>query len=184
MADTLQCKHCGEMNDSTTATCLNCHTPLTAYGGQVGQEENYVTRSDKQIEALAQRPPLVAAMTVFNVLFALVVPLWSTIAAWTTRPKVNEEGTNAIQSAAGTLVPIVYTLTLLPVAVILCIVAYFTWTQRLWAWTANAVVLGGMALLAALLRGFSFSTLIWMGISGVFAYLWFQKPVKAWFALD
>ena len=184
MADTLQCKRCGEMNPLTTATCLNCHTPLTAYGGQVGQEENYVTRSDEQLEALEQRPPLVAAMTAFNVLFALAVPVWSTISAWSARPKVNEEGTNAIQSAAGTLVPIVYTLTLLPVAVVLCVISYFTWTQRPWAWTANAIVLGGMALLAILLRGLALSTLLWIGIIGIFAYLWFQKPVKAWFALD
>ena len=184
MADTVQCKHCGEMNDTTTATCRNCHTPLTAYGGQVGQAENYVTRSDMQIEALDQRPPLVIAMTVFNVLFALAVPLWSTIAAWHGRPKVNEEGTNAIQSAAGTIVPIVYTLTLLPVAVALCIVAYFTWTQRPWAWTANAIVLGGMGLLALVLHGFTLPAFLWVGIIAAFAYFWFQSAVRAWFALD
>ena len=184
MPDTLQCKHCGEINDNTMATCANCHTPLTAYGGQVGQEENYVTRSNQQLQALEQRPSIVTAMTVFDTLYALAVPLWSVIGAWTTRPKVNEEGTNAIQSAAGTLVPIVYTLTLLPIAIILCIVAYFTWTQRVWAWTANAVVLVGMALLPFLLHGFTLATIVWIAIAAVFAYFWFQKPVKAWFALD
>lgn len=184
MADTIQCKHCGEINNVGAATCANCHTPLTAYGGQVGQEEHYTTRSDAQLQALEQRPPIVVGVMVFNVLFALAVPLWSVITAWTTRPKVNAEGTNAIQSATGTIVPIVYTLTLLPVAAVLCIIAYFTWTQRSWAWTANAVVLGGIALLAFLLHGFAVMTFLWIAFAGGFAYFWFQKPVKAWFALE
>jgi hypothetical protein len=182
--DTIQCKHCGVVNDVGNAICANCKRPLTAYGGQVGQEENFERRLSAQVEALEERPPVVTAITVFHLLFALAVPLWTVIAAWSAQPHVNAEGTNTVQSAAGTFVSILQTITLLPVAIAFCLLAYFTWTQRTWAWTANAIMLGLLVLLALILHGFALTTFIWAGLAGGFAYFWFQKPIKAWFGLD
>ena len=182
--DTIQCKECGVVNGVGNAVCVNCHRPLTAYGAQIGQEENYAPRLSTQVEALEERPPVVAAIAVFHVLFALAVPLWTVIATWTARPRVNDEGTNAIQSAAGTFVSILQTITLLPVAIALCLLAYFTWTQRTWAWMANAIVLGLLVLLTFILHRFAPVTFIWAGLAGGFAYFWFQKPIKAWFGLE
>lgn len=181
--NTIQCKHCGDSNDIGNAICANCLTPLTAFGGQVGQANNFDGKLAAQVAALDERPPIVTVMTIFSVLFALTVPVWSVIKAWTARPHVNEEGTNVIQAATGTLVPLFQTVILLPVAIALCIIAYFTWTQRPWAWTANVVILGLIVLIAVVLYGLSLPTFFWLIVAGVVAFLWYRQPVKAWFAL-
>ena len=180
---TIQCKHCGDSNDIGNAICANCMTPLTAFGGQVGQANNFDSQLTAQLAALDERPPVIAVMTVFSVLFALVVPIWSVIKAWRVQPHVNEDGTNGIQAATGILVPLFQTVILLPIAIALCTIAYFTWTQRPWAWTANVVILGLITLIVVVLYGLSLPTFFWLTVAGVVAYLWYRQPVKAWFAL-
>ena len=180
---TVKCSHCGDLNEVGNAICKNCLTPLTAYGGQVGQARNFDGKLAAQVAALDERPPIVIAMTIFSVAFALLVPLWSVVKAWRAQPHVNEEGTNAIQAATGILVPLFQTVVFLPIAIALCVIAYFTWTQRPWAWTANVVILGLIAVLAVVSYGLSLPAFVWIGVAGIVACLWYQQPVRAWFAL-
>lgn len=180
---TIQCKHCGEVNDTGTSICVNCLTPLTAYGGQVGQAQDYEAKLATQVAALDQRPPVIAAAVIFELLYALAVPLWTVIGSWTAKPQVNEEGTNYLQASSGALVPIFQTLFLVPVAIALCVVAFFTWSQRDWAWKANHVVFGVIALTPILLHGFAPATWFWIVLVLVFEVLWNQHAVKEWFGL-
>ncbi len=180
----IHCQHCGTANDVGNAACANCQRPFTAYAGQIGQAENYEGKLAGQVAALDTRPPGVRALSVLCVLYAVVGPLCGIIAAWSRRTRVNADGTNAVQAAAGIVVPIFQTVLLLPAAIALCVVAYFAWTQRPWAWTAGAVALAAIALLSLILDGLTFTAFYWSALAGAVAWKWCQYPVKAWFALD
>ncbi len=180
----VHCQHCGTANDAGNAACVNCQRPFTAYAGQIGQVENYEGKLAGQVAALESRPVAVTALSALCLLFALAGPLWSVIAAWSGRTRVNADGTNAIQAATGIVVPIFQSVLLLPAAIALCMIAYFAWTQRPWAWTAGAATLGIIALLALILHGLTFVTFFWIILAAGIAYGWFQQPVKAWFALE
>lgn len=181
---TIQCKHCGEMNDTTTSVCINCNTPLTAYGGQLGQEENFTRKLSTQISALDHRPRIVDGAVVFQALWALAVPLWTVVRVWATRPQVNEEGTNGIQAAGGIFASIIQSFLLVPLALGILFVAYSTWTQKEWAWKANHAVFAVIAVTPILLQGFVPATWFWIVLVVVFEILWNRSGVKAWFALE
>jgi hypothetical protein len=163
--------------------CENCNTPLTAYGGQVGQEENFKRRLATQVSALDVRPPAVIAMVVFYLLFTLFWPLRGVVSAFAARPHLNSEGTNYIGAAFGTLGPIFACVTLLPIAVLLCGLAYFTWAQRPWTWMAGLVGLGVAVVVTALQNGLGALTILIGIVAVTIAVFWTQARTRAWFGL-
>jgi len=184
MADTRQCPNCGTANPVGNALCSNCHTPFTAYAGQI-TGERYQGKLAGQVSDLETRPPGVIGMAVFNVLLALFWPLWRVIAAFAAKQTTNAEGTNYLQSAFGTIGPMLLAAFLIPVAIALGILAWATWTQRTWTWNVNAVVLGIFGVVAL----FQFPAAhavacLKLAVVVVLGFLWFQAKTKAWFGLS
>ena len=181
--ETRQCPHCGTVNDIANALCERCKTPLTAYAGQLTGEA-YQGRLAGQVALLERQPPVVIAMAIFNVLFAVFWPLATVMRSFQATPHVNEEGTNYAAAAFTTIGPILSAILLVPIALAILVLAWATWAQRTWAWTVNAFFLGGIALLAIL----KFSTshtlaFIYAGLACGLAYFWFQQKTKAWYGL-
>ncbi|HLK58991.1 MAG TPA: hypothetical protein VKU00_20695 [Chthonomonadaceae bacterium] len=182
MPDTIQCPNCGEVNDAGNAVCKNCHSPFTAYGGQL-TGERYQGRLAEQASATQGHPPIVMVIAAFNLAFALFV-LGLAVRHFQDRPTINEEGSNAINVATSTFGAIVWAIFLVPLALALIGLAVATWTQRTWTWTANAVGVGVFAFLC--LFAFGFSTVpkvICVGIALILGVLWFLPKTKAWFGL-
>jgi hypothetical protein len=171
------------LNEEGRALCANCQTPLTAYAGQLRDApESSGGKLAAQVAHLNTRPPIIGAMALFDVLFALFWPLAFVVGAFAARQQVNGEGTNYIFAAIGTVGPALAALVLIPAALALCALAWATWTQRPSAWIGNAYTLGAFALLA--LRKFPnapIMSLVWIGVAGVLAYVWFRPETKAWF---
>lgn len=185
MSETIQCPHCGEINDSGRARCINCQTPLTAYGGQLDRApEEQRKKLAEQVARLETRPPIVAAMTLFNTLFAIFWPLAYAIGSFMSRPKTSGDNSNYLGAAFGSIGAFLVALIFVPIAIALFGLAWGTWTQKSWAWTANAAFLCAFAVLAFLrfhvnhLLGF-----IWLGLDGAFAYYWFKPQIKEWFGV-
>lgn len=182
--NTRLCQECGTPNDIGRSVCINCGRPLTAYGSQLGQPENYQGKLNAQVAALETRPLAVTALTGFYGLMVLIGPLWAIVSAFSARPHLNVEGTNATAAAVGTIGPILSVLTMLPLAVGLGIMAWATWTQRTWAWTGGLIVLGLFGVVTILHNGLlTVPTVFWLVVAGVLTALWIQKPVKAWYGL-
>jgi hypothetical protein len=180
---TRQCPNCGAANSIDSALCENCRAPLTAYAGQLtGQGESAQGRLAGQVAQLETRPPGVVAMTVFDVLFAGFWPLRSVAGAFLAKPRLNAEGTNYLGAAFGTVGPVLAAIVLIPLALALFGLAWMTWTQRPWTWTANLAALGLFALLALL--HFSPLSVVWLAAAGALAYLWFRPETKAWFGFS
>ena len=182
--ETRTCPHCGQLTDASLAICENCNSALTAYGGQVGQEERFERRLAGQVSALETRPPAVIAMVVFDLLFALLWPLRSIVNAFAVRPHLNAENTNYLAAAFGTLGPIFACVTLLPIAVLLCGLAYFTWTQRPWTWMVGLVVLGAAVVVSGMQGGFGMVTILMLLLAGGIAAFWTDRRTRAWYGLS
>lgn len=183
MIDTKTCPHCGEANDPGRATCVNCGTPLTAYGGQVGQNDNFERKLAAQVKALDTRPLVVSAMAIFQLLFALFWPVAVVMASFAAQPHTNAEGTNYLAAAFGAIGPFFVSITMLPVAVLLCFLAYASWTQRPWAWSV-ALGVPALAVMVAYVRyGFGLWLFVWGGAAVVLTYLWLQSRTKNWYGL-
>lgn len=183
MTDTKICPHCGEANDPGRAVCENCGTPLTAYGGQVGEEQNFERKLAAQVTALETRPAAVNAMVLFQLLFVLLWPVAVVMASFAARPHTNAEGTNYIASAVGALGPFFTSITMLPMALLLCFLAYATLTQKTWAWMADLGVPAIAVIVALVLRWNPLLLLLW-GIAAVaLTYLWLQPRTKHWYGL-
>lgn len=181
---TVTCSRCGTVNDIGNAVCANCMVPLTRYGGQVGQEENFDRRLTAQVAKLETRPMPVNVMTGFSLFFALFWPLLGIIHAFSARPAVNAEGTNGIQSAVGTIVPIATTVVFLPLVVALGFLAYATWKQTPWAYNANFVMLIAFALVVVLMGGLHMASLFWIAVAIALGIGWNRADVRAWYGLN
>src|SRR5262245_57107942 len=106
-SETQQCPHCGTPNEIGLARCANCQSPLTAYAGQVtGLGEAEQGRLAEKVKLLNTRPPVIGAMTGFDIFVALFWPLAAVVHAFAVRPTVNAEGTNYIGAAVGSIGPI------------------------------------------------------------------------------
>ncbi|MCS6775831.1 MAG: hypothetical protein RMJ43_02710 [Chloroherpetonaceae bacterium] len=180
-----QCAHCGTLNTTGAALCVNCHMPLTAYGGQVtGLETASTGRLAERVQALIHRPPVIYWAAGFNLFIALFWPVAALIRTFISRPQVNEEGTNYIVAALGAMGPVFATVLLLPLALLLLAVAWGIGTQQPWAWRANIAVLAGFALFMLTRVGTAPISLVWLAVAGVIAFFWLQPRTRAWFALD
>ncbi len=182
--DTGQCPNCGHVNDVGRATCANCQLPLTAYAGQIPDFDSQQGKLAQQVAQLNVRPPIIQAMALFNLLFALLWPLAYVAYGFLARPHLNAESTNYIGTAVSAVGPILAALVLIPIGLALFALAWATWTQRPWAWTANAAGLAAFALLALL----KFATapimaFIWVGLACGLAYYWFRPETKSWFGM-
>jgi hypothetical protein len=178
----MRCPNCNTLNDEGAALCENCAEPLTAYGGQITGMVSEETR--EKIERLSVRPPVVPVMAALDALAAFVWPFAAAWAAFAHRTVANAAGTNYIGAAFGSLGAVFTAAVMIPLGVALLVIAWATWTQRPWAWIANAVVL----VLAALLAFFAFpsapvSALLRIGLAGALAYFWFQPDTKDWYGM-
>lgn len=176
----MRCKECGEDNDEGVAFCARCNTPFTAYGGQVTGMVSEATLA--KAARLALRPPIIPFMAALDVLTAVFGPFAITLARSSARPVANAEGTNYVGVAFGALGAVFTAALLIPLGLVLLVTAWATWTQRTWAWTANAALLA-LSLVAALLA-FSASpaeALVRIALSGAVAYFWFKPETKEWY---
>ncbi len=183
ISDTRQCPHCGVVNASSRALCINCQSPLTAYAGEL-QGESYQGKLAEQAAHAEIKPWAVTAMAVCDVLFAVFWPIAFVIGAYTARAHVNVEGTNYAAAAFGSLVPLFYALTLLPIAALLCFVAWGAWAQRTWAWAANAWTIGAFVFVVFIYHRVSFLTFICVCLAGGLAYAWYLPRTRAWFGIS
>jgi hypothetical protein len=183
MNATKKCPNCGLDNDIGRSICANCTTPLTEYGKQVGMEADFERRLTKQVEALDRRPPIVTAMAILTALLSL--PLFGdVIGQFQHVAKPDPENVNAISSAFTALGPIFHTVILVPLAIALLVLAFFTWTQRPWTWMVNLVVLGLASLVVLMNFHLHLPAILWLLMAGAFAYFWTRSETKAWFGLD
>ncbi len=180
--ETRQCPNCGLDNSIDRALCVSCLTPLTQYAGDLDGQGTSNGVLAAQVAALEVRPPVVAAMTVFNALFAVFWPLTFVMGAFVARQKVNAAGTNYLGAALGAVGPVLAALILLPVALGLGVLAWATWTRQQWAWNMNAGVLGLFGLLALFRFGSApILAFLYLGLACGLAFYWFKPVTKAWF---
>lgn len=182
---TQQCPHCGTPNEIGLARCANCQSPLTAYAGQItGLGESARGRLSEHVQQLDVRPPVIGAMTIFNILVALFWPLASVIGAFQARPVLKADGTNYIGAAIGTIGPFFTAILCIPLALALLGIAWGTWTQQPWAWKANgAAVIGFLLFTLTPMTGAPLK-ILWLAVAGALAYLWFAPRTKAWFGMN
>lgn len=179
----MRCPRCDFDNDEGRAVCLHCATPLTAYAGQVTGVVSEETRT--KAARLALRPPIVSLMAVLDVLAAIFGPFAMLAVKFSARATLNNEGTNYIGAALGAVGIAAAAALLIPLGLLLLFLAWSTWTQRPWAWTANAVLLGLSALLAVLVFPTSpAQALVRIALSGAVAFFWFQSRTKAWYGMQ
>jgi hypothetical protein len=184
MPDNILCPHCGTDNEKGRSFCVNCQQPFTAYCAQL-TGETYQGKLAEKAARLEGRPPVVAAMALFDLLFAVFGPLAFVVGGFLNRQQANSEGTNYIGAAFGGIVVFLWALILIPLALALFGLAWATWTQRPWAWRANAAGLCAIAVFAmATFASRPIMTFIWVGLACGFAYYWFKPEVKGWFAID
>jgi len=178
----MRCPKCDLDNEEGRAVCANCATPLTAYAGQVTGvvSEKTLARAAR----LAIRPPIVGVMAILDVLTAVFGPFAMLAAKFSARTTINTEGTNYIGTAFGAVGVAFAAALLIPLGLLLLILAGATWTQRPWAWTANAALLAASVVLAALLFPNSpGQALLRIALSGAVAYFWFQDDTKEWYGM-
>lgn len=182
--DSRLCPNCGQPTPAARAVCAHCGAPLTAYGGQVGQEENFQRRLATQVEALERRPPAVIASVVFQALFILAWPIAIMVAAWSHRVGLNKDETNYMAAAFGVLGPIMATAVFVPITALLAFVAYATYAQRTWAWTAGAALLVLAPVVSLIRFGFTFWTILWIVAALAIGWFWTRPATRAWFGLN
>lgn len=177
--ETVTCSICGAVNDAGRALCIDCNRPLTAYAEQLDSQQ-HINREEiqRKIASLDTRPPAVLAMTLFYVVFAVFWPLAYVVGAFMSREKVNAEGTNYLSAAFDAIGPFLSAGLLVPFALLLVFLAWATWTQRSWAWTAGLVTLGLFAL-KALQKGVGGA--VWLVVAAVLAFFWFREETKVWY---
>jgi hypothetical protein len=143
---------------------------------------NFERRLSKQVEALDERPPIVHVMAAFTAL--LTLPLFAdVIHQFRHQPQADPENVNAISTAFAALGPIFHTVTLIPLAAALLAVAFFTWTQRPWAWTVNLVIVGITVVVMFTNFHLQLPMFLWLILTGTLAYFWTRPRTKAWYGL-
>lgn len=176
----MRCGACGHDNEDGLAACSNCGLPLTAYGGQATGLAGEAIRA--KLSRLTARPPIVPAMAAFDLLVALLGPVSSLLGRMAARPVTNPEGTNYISSAFGALGVAFAGAVLIPLALALVLIGWGTWTQRAWAWHANAAVLAGLAGMALLGIGVAgFLRVLLLFVCAPALILWLSQNVREWF---
>jgi hypothetical protein len=182
--ETQTCKNCGAVNEIGRSRCIQCSNPLTAYAGQLN-EEPFEGKLAQQVAKLETTPIMVKVMAGFHVFFALFWPLAFAIGSLVTRPKVNEEGTNYLAASFGSIGTIFSVAFMVPAAILLCVVAWGTATQRAWGWQCSFVSLGAFAVLALMKFGTAgVLSFVWLVLAGVGIVFWLKADVKAWYGLD
>lgn len=178
----MRCKVCDTPNEEGRARCQNCDAPLTAYAGQVTGDYNPAT-AEKALQ-LSLRPPIVVVMAVLDGLTAIFGPFWLVAVKFLARPTAGEEGLNYIGAALSAVGVTLLAIFLIPLGLFLLYLAWATWTQRPWAWSANAVLLLVSALLAVLAFASSpIAALTRIGLSASVAFFWFKPETKDWYAI-
>jgi hypothetical protein len=179
-SETIPCPKCGTINDTGAALCKACMTPLTAYGHQLKEPETYQGRLADQISNVNTRPPVVTAMTVLDVVFALFWPLRMVVVSFAHRTTTNAEGTNALAAAFGTVGPILSALLLIPAAIALGVAAWGAWTQRPWAWMVNL----GVLIVFALVNLRPSASALFAVAAIVIGVFWTMPRTKGWYGLS
>lgn len=179
----MRCPECGTDNEESAAICANCVAPLTAYaGGYVAGMASDATLA--KLQRLNYRPPVIPVMAAFDVLVALVGPVWAILGRFMARPEVNSEGTNYAGAAFNAVGIALLAVFMVPLALALWATAFGTITQRAWGWYGSLVVL------AAVLLG-SFTGFLSLGFLKypilvadiVLAIMWLQHSVREWYGL-
>jgi hypothetical protein len=176
----MRCPNCDTANDEGEAICANCAEPLTAYAGQVSGLVDDRTRARAQ--RLAVRPAVVVPMALLDLATAFLWPVATLMGMLRASPTLNAEGTNYMGHAFGALNVALNAAILVPVALALVAIAWGTWTQKSWAWPANAVLLGLLiaSALLSLPAGVLWS-LVRLAVLGAAAYHWFRPAARSWF---
>lgn len=181
ISDTQKCPHCGTPNDSGNAFCENCNTPLTAYGGQIdGSYHSDQGRLAQQVALLGGHPPVVVAVVIFDILFALFWPVAFVIHQYTGAGQVNASGSNYIFAALSMVGPVLFTFTLIPIALACLYLAWATWTQRPWAWLINTGVLAA-ATVVFVMNYPAMKAIVFLILVAGIALFWFRPATKSWF---
>ena len=183
MPDVRLCPHCGEEVDPLRSICDNCSQPLTAYGGQVGMQEEFDRKLQGQVNLLAGRPLWVIWMTVMLVVSTLVWPANSILQAWYGFAHPPGGGANYIVHAVSILVPLFDTAVLLPVGLLLLWLARAVWAQQAWGWRAAALALAVCLFATGEVWGWGVGA-VWAIAGLICLIMWFQKTVRAWYGLS
>jgi hypothetical protein len=182
--DTLQCDHCGTVNDAGRSLCSNCQSPLTAYAGEL-RGENYQGKLAGQVESLHGRPVVVNLMVGFLAFVAIGWPLRAIVVALMRREPLNAESTNYIASAFGAIAPIVTGLICLPIAAVLLWIAWAALTQQTRAWQLCLAAVGLFAAFVAFHYGeYRGWTAVWIVLSAIVAGLWMRGSTRAWYGMS
>ena len=117
-------------------------------------------------------------MTLFQALTALTL-VGKVISGFASQQRVNEEGTNYIGAALGSIGPIFMAIILVPAAVGILYLCYQTWSQQEWAWIAGvyfsvAIVIVSLWLLHVL------GVFILLGV-GALLFFWNGTQTKTWY---
>lgn len=178
------CPNCRAENPPGVSRCTVCAMPFTTYAGEL-TDERYQGNLAGQVAKLDKRPAMVGAMAGFHIFFALFWPIASILGAFSSRVKVNEEGTNYVAASFGSIGPIVITMVCLPFAAAFLIVAYGAWTQRDWGYWGSLGTAGLFAVLALLKLGAAPAlSVFWIVLAGLGVGFWLRRDVKAWYGLD
>ena len=164
-------------------------TPLTAYAGQL-TGETYDGKLAKQVAALNVRPPAVMVMAVFHVLFALFVPVAIFVSFLPGKASSNPDDMyqSSMSTAFHSIGAVVVGLVMLPLAGALIWLAWATWAQRTWAWTAAFAPL--IVFVIMLCTKFSVPSTpahvtasMSLLLVAVLLLLWYRPATRAWFGL-
>jgi hypothetical protein len=176
----MRCPHCELPNDDETAYCISCGTPLTAYGGQVQGTVSAETLA--KARELAVRPQAVPVIAALDALVALFWAFGGAIRAFTARPDLAADNLNYVGHAFGAVNVALVAGFLVPAGVALLVVAWGVLTQRSWAWTANAGILGLTALWTLIRFGSApFLSFVKLAACGAAAWAWMQPRVRSWY---
>ena len=178
----MRCPECGTDNPEGVAICENCVAPLTAYAGHVTGEASEVTLA--KLARASYRPPVIPLMAAFDVLVALVGPVWAVIGRFMARPEVNSEGTNYAGAAFNAVGTAFLAVVMIPLALALWAAAFGTIAQRSWGWWASLGVLAAV-LLGVLTRFLSVGVLKYpvLVVDLALIVLWLQHSVREWYGL-
>jgi hypothetical protein len=156
--------------------------PLTAYAGHVTGEASNITLA--KLARVSYRPPVIPVMAAFDVLVALVGPIWAVIGRFMARPQVNAEGTNYAGAAFNAVGIAFMAIFMIPLALALWAAAFGTIAQRTWGWYASLGVI--VAVFLGIFTGFLSVGLLRYPIliaNIILAILWLQHSVREWYGL-
>ena len=187
LADTVKCPNCGLDNDVSFSLCQQCLTPLTAYSGQLNGEA-YQGKLATQVKALNVRPQAVTVAAVFDVLFAVFTPIVIFIHSLphqvTSDPDLAYQ--NTLSTAFGAVSAVITGIITFPIAIAICIHAWYLYRQRTWCWSVQLALIAVFAIRSCLIfkAPDTFSHLLAAGylvFCAVFVALWTRPQVKAWY---